>query len=54
MQNHLESKAYAGFFVRLAAFAVDSMLAAIIVGIVKLPFSMAAAYGAGFLKADFI
>lgn len=54
MQNHLENKAFAGFFVRLAAFAVDSMLAAIIIGIVKMPFSMAAAYGAGFLKADFI
>lgn len=54
MQNHLESKAYAGFFVRLVAFAVDSLLAAIIVGIVKLPFSTAAAYGADFLKADFI
>lgn len=54
MQNHLESKAYAGFFVRLVAFAVDSLLAAIIVGIVKLPFSTAAVYGADFLKADFI
>ncbi|MDE6760080.1 MAG: RDD family protein [Lachnospiraceae bacterium] len=54
MQNHLENKAYAGFFVRLAAFAVDSLLAAIIVGIVKLPFSMASMYGVGFLKADFI
>lgn len=54
MQNHLENKAYAGFFVRLAAFAVDSLLASIIVGIVKLPFSMASVYGAGFLKTDFI
>ncbi len=54
MQNHLENKACAGFFVRLAAFAVDSLLAAIIVGIVKLPFSMASVYGASFLKAGFI
>lgn len=54
MQNHLENKAYAGFFVRLAAFAVDSLLAAIMVGIVKLPFSIAAMGGAGFLKANFI
>lgn len=54
MQNHLENKAYAGFFVRLAAFAVDSLLAAIVVGIVKLPFSIAAMSGAGFLKANFI
>lgn len=54
MQNHMENKAYAGFFVRLAAFAVDSLLAAVIVGIVKLPFSIAAASGVSFLKANFI
>lgn len=54
MQNHMENKAYAGFFVRLVAFAVDSLLAAVIVGIAKLPFSIAAANGAGFLKENFI
>lgn len=54
MQNHLGNKAYAGFFVRLAAFAVDSLLAAVIVGIVKFPFSIAAAGGVGFLEANFI
>ena len=54
MQNQSENKAYAGFFVRLVAYAVDSMLAALLVGIVKLPLSIAASSGAGFLKANFI
>lgn len=54
MQNQLENKVYAGFFVRFAAFAVDSMIAALVVGIVKFPFSIAAMGGADFLKANFI
>ncbi len=54
MQNQSENKAYAGFFVRLVAYAVDSMLAALLVGVVKLPLSIAASAGAGFLKANFI
>lgn len=54
MQNQLENKVYAGFFVRFAAFAVDSMIAALVVGIVKFPFSIAAMGGANFLKANFI
>lgn len=53
MQNQLDNKVYAGFFVRLIAYAIDSMIAALIVGIVKLPFSIAAG-GAGFLKSNFI
>lgn len=54
MQNHLENKAYAGFFVRLAAFAVDSLIAAFAVGIVKLPFAIAAMGGVRFLTVNFI
>ena len=54
MQNQSENKAYAGFFVRLVAYAIDSMLAALLVSVVKLPLSIAASAGAGFLKANFI
>lgn len=54
MQNQLENKVCAGFFVRFAAFAIDSVIAALAVGMVKLPFSIAAVSGAGFLKANFI
>lgn len=45
---------YAGFFVRLIAYAIDSMIAALIVGIVKLPFAFASSGGAGFLNNNFI
>lgn len=54
MQNQLENKVYAGFFVRLVAFAVDSLIAAMAAGIVKLPFAFMAMAGAGFLKSNFI
>lgn len=54
MQNQLEDKVYAGFFVRLVAFAIDSLIAGLIVGMVKLPFSIAAAGGVTFLKANFL
>ena len=54
MQNRLENKVYAGFFVRFVAFAVDSMIAALAIGIVKIPFSIAAMSGVNFLKANFI
>ncbi|MBR1865159.1 MAG: RDD family protein [Lachnospiraceae bacterium] len=54
MQNQLENKVYAGFFVRLVAFAVDSLIAAMAAGIVKLPFAFLAMAGAGFLKSNFI
>ena len=53
MQNQLENKVYAGFFVRFIAYAIDSMIAALLVGIVKLPFSIASG-GVSFLKANFI
>lgn len=53
MQNQLENRVYAGFFVRLIAYAIDSMIAALIVGLVKLPFSIASG-GSGFLNANFI
>lgn len=54
MQNQLDNKVYAGFFVRLVAFAIDSLIAGLIVGMVKLPFSIAAAGGVTLLKANFI
>lgn len=54
MQNRLENKVYAGFFVRFVAFMIDSIIAALVVGIVKIPFSFAAAVGVGFLKANLI
>ena len=54
MQNQLESKAYAGFFVRLIAYFVDMLIAALVVGMVKMPFSLAASSGADFLKSNFI
>ncbi len=54
MQNQLENRVYAGFFVRLVAFIIDSIIAALLSGIVKLPFSLAAMGGVEFLKANFI
>lgn len=45
---------YAGFFVRLIAFALDNLIAACIVGVVKFPFSIARMSGVGFLNANFI
>lgn len=54
MQNQLENRVYAGFFVRLVAFIIDSIIAALLAGIVKLPFSLAAMGGVDFLKANFI
>ena len=54
MQNHMENKVYAGFFVRLIAFAIDSLIAALVVSTVKSPFTMAAASGVTFLEANFL
>lgn len=54
MQNQLENRVYAGFFVRLVAFIIDSIIAALLAGIVKLPFSLAAMGGVEFLIANFI
>lgn len=54
MPNLTENRVYAGFFVRLTAFAIDSLIAAMAAGIVKLPFSIAAMAGADFLNANFI
>lgn len=45
---------YAGFFVRFIAYAIDSMIATLIVGIVKLPFVFASSGGTGFLNGNFI
>ena len=54
MQNQLESKAYAGFFVRLIAYGIDMLIAVLAAGMVKAPFSIAASSGADFLKSNFI
>lgn len=54
MQNQLDSRVRAGFFVRAAAFIVDTLFAWLVVGMVKLPFNFAAMAGADFLKANFI
>lgn len=54
MQNQLENRVYAGFFVRAAAFMVDSALAGLAVGMVKLPLQFIAMCGADFLNANFI
>ncbi len=54
MQKLLETNVYAGFFVRWVAFAIDSLLAAIIVGIASLPLSLAANGGASFLAAEIL
>ena len=54
MQDRMENKVYAGFFVRLVAFAIDSVIAALVVGLVKFPLSIAAMSGVQFLKANFI
>ena len=54
MQNHTETKVHAGFFVRLVAFGIDSLIAAVVVSMVKSPFSLAASMGVDFLKANFI
>lgn len=50
----MENKVYAGFFVRLIAFAIDSLIAALVVSTVKSPFTMAAASGVTFLEANFL
>lgn len=70
MQSQLESKeyteemkenngvsrnvVYAGFFVRLVAYVIDSLIALLAVGIIKFPFSIVAASGVSFLNANFI
>lgn len=54
MQNQSENRAYAGFFVRFAAFLVDSLIAALAAGALKLPFAVVAMTGAGFIRSNFI
>lgn len=50
----METKVYAGFFVRLIAFAIDSLIAALAVSVVKSPLALAASSGANFLNANFL
>lgn len=47
---------YAGFFVRLMAFAVDSLIAALIISIIGLPVAIRASFGGGssFWTSNFI
>lgn len=54
MQNHTADRAYAGFPVRLAAYIVDCLLAAIVCGMVKMPFSIAAKSGLDILTKNFL
>lgn len=52
MQNQLENRVCAGFFVRLVAFAIDSLIIGLIVGMVSLPFAFVPADA--FIKVNFI
>ncbi len=54
MQNLTETKVYAGFFVRLVAYAIDSLIITLVLSVVSLPLSIAAAGGADFLNANFL
>lgn len=54
MQNQLESRAYAGFFVRLVAYCIDLLIASIFAGFVKLPFTIVAGAGASILTKNMI
>lgn len=54
MQNQLENRAYAGFLVRLIAFAIDSLIAACVVSTIKSPFTMASAAGVEWFDANFL
>ena len=54
MQNQLDNRVYAGFFVRLVAYGIDSLLAMIAASIVKMPLSLMAMAGVSALKANFI
>lgn len=53
MPKSMENKVCAGFFVRLVAFAIDSILAAMAVSIVKMPLGIASG-SLKFLDANFL
>lgn len=54
MQNQLDNRVYAGFFVRLVAYLIDSLLATIAVAIVKMPLSFMSLAGVDALKVNFL
>ncbi len=54
MQNQWENRAYAGFLVRLIAFAIDSFIAACVVATIKSPFAMASSAGIELFDANFL
>ena len=54
MQNQSENRAYAGFLVRLIAFAIDSFIAAGVVSTIKTPFTMASSAGIELFDANFL
>lgn len=54
MQNQLDNRVYAGFFVRLVAYSIDSVLAVLAVSIVKLPLTFMSLAGVDALKANFL
>lgn len=54
MQNQLDNRVYAGFFVRLVAYLIDSVLAVLAVSVVKLPLTFMSLAGVDALKANFL
>lgn len=54
MQNQSENRVYAGFLVRLIAFAIDSLIAACVVSTIKSPFTMASSAGIDLFDANFL
>lgn len=54
MQNQSENRVYAGFFVRVIAFAIDSLLAALMVSTIKSPFAIASTAGIELFDANFL
>lgn len=54
MQNQLDNRVYAGFFVRLVAYLIDSVLAVLAVSIVKIPLTFMSLAGVDALKANFL
>ncbi len=54
MQNQSENRVYAGFLVRLIAFAIDSFIAACVVSTIKSPFTMASSAGIELFDVNFL
>ena len=50
----MENRAYAGFFVRLIAYMIDSVIAFVAAGLIKIPFGIAAGVGLSALRSNFL